>query len=168
MLDRARTDTPDDLAVTYRQDDLDQLDLDPGVFDLAYSSLTLHYLADLPRFLGVVHEALVPGGAFVFSAEHPILTAPSHPAFVAGPDGTPVWPLDRYLDEGPFTTDWLADGVEKQHRTIATYVNDLVDAGFTVDRLVEWAPSPEQAATEPEWVVDRNRPYFLLVAAHRA
>ena len=64
-------------------------------FDLAYSSLTLHYLADLPRFLGVVHDALVPGGAFVFSAEHPVLTAPSHPGFVDGPGGGPVWPPVR-------------------------------------------------------------------------
>jgi len=29
----------------------------------------------------------VPGGALVVSAEHPILTAPSHPDFVDGPDG---------------------------------------------------------------------------------
>ncbi len=168
MLDRARSDTPTAGPVTYRQVDLDRLALDGAAFDLAYSSLTLHYLVDLPRFLAVVHDALVPGGAFVFSAEHPILTAPSHPAFVDGPGGGRVWPLDGYLDEGPFTTDWLAEGVEKQHRTVATYVNDLVGAGFTVDRLEEWSPSAAQVADHPEDADERLRPYFLLVAAHRS
>jgi SAM-dependent methyltransferase len=79
MLDRARADTPAALPITYRQVDLDRLALDPGTVDLASSSLTLHYLDDLRRFLAVVHDALVPGGSFVFSAEHPILTAPSPP-----------------------------------------------------------------------------------------
>jgi SAM-dependent methyltransferase len=168
MLDRARADTAATLPVTYARVDLDELVLDPATFDLAYSSLALHYLADLPRFLGVVHDALVPGGALVFSAEHPILTAPSHPAFVDGPDGGRVWPLDGYLDEGPFTTDWLAEGVEKQHRTVATYVNDLVGAGFTVDRIEEWSPSPAQVEARADWADERQRPYFLLVVAHRS
>src|SRR5262249_48811059 len=146
--------------------DLDQLDLDPGAFDLAHSSLTLHYLADLPRFLTVVHDALAGGGTFVLSVEHPILTAPSHPAFVDGPTGR-VWPLDGYLDEGPFTTDWLAEGVRKQHRTMATYLNDLIGAGFTVGRVEEWSPSPAQVAARPQDADERLRPYFLLVAVHR-
>lgn len=167
MLDRARADTPGTLPITYRQVDLDELALDPGTVDLASSSLTLHYLADLPRFLAVVHDALVPGGVLVFSAEHPILTAPSHPAFVDGPDGGRVWPLDGYHDEGPFTTDWLAEGVVKQHRTVATYVNDLIGAGFTLDRMVEWSPSAAQVAERPQDADERLRPYFLLVAAHR-
>lgn len=168
MLDRARVDTPASLPIAYRQVDLDQLALDPGAFDLAFSSLTLHYLADLPRFLAVVGDALVPGGAFVLSVEHPILTAPSHPAFVDGPDGGRVWPLDGYHDEGPFTTDWLAEGVRKQHRTLATYVNDLIGAGFTIDEMVEWSPSPAQVADRPQDADERHRPYFLLVATHRS
>jgi SAM-dependent methyltransferase len=168
MLDRARADTPAGLPVTYQQVDLDQLVLEPGAYDLAYSSLTLHYLADLPRFLGVVHDGLAPGGAFVFSAEHPIATAPSHPDFVDGPGGGRVWPLDGYLDEGPFVTDWLAEGVRKQHRTIATSVNTLIAAGFVIDRLEEWSPSVAQVEARPEWADDRHRPYFLLVAAHRS
>ncbi|HEV7721363.1 MAG TPA: methyltransferase domain-containing protein [Iamia sp.] len=167
MLDRARADTPASVPVTYAQVDLDQLALDPGTVDLAYSSLTLHYLADLPRFLGVVHDGLAPGGALVFSAEHPILTAPSHPDFVDGPTGR-VWPLDRYLDEGPYTTDWLAEGVRKQHRTVATYVNDLIEAGFAIDRMEEWSPSAAQVEARPEWADEHHRPYFLLVAAHRS
>ena len=181
MLERARRDTPQP-TVRYERHDLDQLDLDQvgldqvGLdqvgeartsFDLAYSSLTLHYLTDVARLFRTVAAALVPGGTFVFSVEHPIFVAPTRPTFVDGPDGVPVWPLDRYLDEGRRVTDWLAEGVVKQHRTIGTYVNELVGAGLVVDRLIEWGPNDEQVVANPEWAVEQQRPPFLLVAAHR-
>jgi SAM-dependent methyltransferase len=159
---------PPDARIRYERQDLDRLTLPAGAFDLAYSSLTLHYLDDLDRFLATVHAALAPGGRFVFSAEHPLYTAPSSPDFVAEAGRPPCWPLDGYLDEGPRTTDWLAPGVVKQHRTIATYVTSLLAAGFTLTALIEWGPDAEQIAAQPAWAVERNRPPFLLVAAQRA
>ena len=153
--------------ITYERQDLDSLALPAASFDLAFSSLTLHYLVHLDRFLATVHEALAPGAAFVCSVEHPLFTAPTDPAFVPGAGGRPVWPTDRYLDEGPRTTDWLAPGVVKQHRTIGTYVGLLRGAGFELTDLVEWGPSAEQIARVPEWSVERDRPPFLLLAARR-
>lgn len=150
MLARAREMTSDP-AITYRQADLETLELPAASVDLAYSSLTLHYLEQLGRLFAVVHRAVVPGGRFVFSAEHPLYTEP-------GPD---------YLDEGPRTTDWLAKGVVKQHRTLATYINLLIGAGFTVRRIEEWGPTREEIAAHPEWRIDHRRPSFLLVSADR-
>jgi SAM-dependent methyltransferase len=166
MLARAKADT-DHPRVRYERHDLERLELPSGGFDFAYSSLTLHYLVDLAGAFGVLHRSLLSGAAFVFSVEHPLFTAPSSPAFVEGPTGTQVWPLDRYLDEGPRITNWLAQGVVKQHRTIGTYVGLLVDAGFAVEQLLEWGPSAEQVVAVPEWAVERERPPFLLVRARR-
>jgi SAM-dependent methyltransferase len=166
MLERARRDTAQP-QVHYERHDLDHLELAPASCELVYSSLTFHYLADLDRLFAQAARALVPGGGFVFSVEHPIFTAPRHAAFVDGPEGAPVWPLDRYLDEGPRVTDWLAPGIVKQHRTVGTYVNLMCDHGFVVDRLIDWGPSDEQVAATPEWAVEQERPPFLLVAAHR-
>jgi SAM-dependent methyltransferase len=170
MLARARADTADgaETRIAYERQDLDDVRLPAAAFELAYSSLTLHYLTELDRFLRRVHDALVPGGTFTFSAEHPIATAPSRPAFETAADGRTAWPLDRYLDEGPRTTDWLAPGVVKQHRTIGTYVEALLGAGFTPTRLVEWGPSPEQVAAHPEWAPEVERPPFLLMRCHSA
>jgi SAM-dependent methyltransferase len=162
MLERAGDDT-DDSRITYERRDLDALELPPGSFDVAYSSLTLHYLGDLERLLTTLRRALVSGGSFVFSVEHPIYTAPTAPGFVTSADGVTAWPVDRYLDEGPRVTDWLAPGVVKQHRTVGTYVDSLRRAGFVLDQLVEWGPSPEQVAEVPEWAAERERPPFLLV-----
>ncbi|HYD08112.1 MAG TPA: class I SAM-dependent methyltransferase [Reyranella sp.] len=150
MLARAR-ETTSDSAITYRQADLETLELPDASFDLAYSSLTLHYLENLAGLFATLHRALVPGGALVFSAEHPLYTEP-------GPD---------YLDEGPRTTDWLAKGVVKQHRTLATYLNLLIAAGFAVRRVEEWGPTREEIAAHPEWKIDHRRPSFLLVSAVR-
>ena len=166
MLERAVADTNDD-RITYEQRDLDSLELDPGQYDLVYSSLTFHYLVDLDRLFRQVHASLSPGGAFVFSVEHPILLSPRHQAFVDGPAGHPVWPLDGYLIEGERITDWLAPGVVKQHRTVATYVNTLIGAGFRLDRLVEWGPSDEQIADVPEWATEVDRPFLLLASVSK-
>ena len=167
MLARAAADT-NDHRITYEQHDLDSLELPAASFDFAYSSLTLHYLDDLDRLFATVHQSLRPGAAFVFSVEHPICTAPTNPGFITGDDGITTWPVDGYLRPGPRTTNWLAPGVVKQHRTITNYVQSLLDAGFTLTDLVEWGPSPEQIAQVPGWDIELDRPYFLLLAAVRS
>jgi SAM-dependent methyltransferase len=150
MLARAREMTSD-AAITYRQADLETLELATAVFDVAFSSLTVHYIEKLDALFATVHRALAPGGHLVFSAEHPLYTEP-------GPD---------YLDEGPRTTDWLAPGVVKQHRTLATYLNLVITTGFTLRRVEEWGPTRAQIAAHPEWKIDHRRPSFLLVSAAR-
>ena len=73
----------------------------------AYSALAIHYLADLGRLVQQVHAALRPGGTLVITTEHPVFMAPTAPEWVKV-GGRRVWPLDRYADEGPRVTEWLA------------------------------------------------------------
>ena len=166
MLARAR-ETTEDAAITYTRADLESLELTAESFDLVYSSLALHYLAHLDRLLAEVHRALRPGGSLVFSVEHPIYTAPTAPGFTAGPAGRKSWPVDGYLEEGPRSTDWLAKGVIKHHRTIGTYLTLLLRRGFTLSHVEEWGPTDEQIAANPSLADERPRPPFLLVAARR-
>ncbi len=134
MLERAAAATADH-RITYQRQDLDVVELPEGAFDVAYSSLALHYLSDLARILATIRGSLVPGGAFVFSIEHPIYSAPSHPQFVTDPSGHVTWPLDRYQIESLRMNDWLAPGVEKYHRTIGTHVSGLLQSGFVLEHL---------------------------------
>jgi SAM-dependent methyltransferase len=166
MLGRAAADTSDD-RISFQRQDLEVVELPTAAFDVAYSSLALHYLADLGRILASVHQSLVPGGVFVFSVEHPIYTAPSKPEFVTGDSGRVMWPVDQYLVEGPRTTDWLAPGVQKYHRTITTYLSGLQQAGFALHHVDEWGPTTEQIAEHPEWAVELERPQFLMIGVHR-
>jgi SAM-dependent methyltransferase len=166
MLARATAETSDP-AISYLKADLEQFRPARAAFNLAYSSLALHYIEDLERLLTGVHEALLPNGRLVFSAEHPIYTAPRRPGWSVDDAGHSRWPVDGYLDEGSRSTDWLAKGVIKQHRTIGTYVNLLLRLGFVISHIEEWGPSSEQIAAHPEWALERERPMFLLMACER-
>jgi SAM-dependent methyltransferase len=166
MLARAAAATQD-AALTYTRADMERLELPPASFDVAYSSLALHYVENLDRLMSVVHSSVVPGGSLVFSVEHPIFTAPSEPGWSTNSAGRKTWPVDGYLEEGPRTTDWLAKGVIKQHRTLATYINMLLRVGFAVGHVEEWGPTQQQIATNPGWADELQRPPFLLIAAKR-
>ncbi|MDY0882136.1 class I SAM-dependent methyltransferase [Dongia soli] len=166
MLARAKDETKG-AGVTYLRANLEDVDLAPNSVDLVYSSLALHYIENLPSLIAKVHAAMAPGGKLIFSVEHPIYTAPGNPGWTTDANGQKTWPVDRYLDEGARATDWLAKGVIKQHRTIATYLNTLIAAGFTLAYIEEWAPSLSQIASEPDWADERQRPPFLLVACNR-
>ncbi|MFI4947259.1 MAG: class I SAM-dependent methyltransferase [Alphaproteobacteria bacterium] len=166
MLARARADTRD-AAIAYWRADMERVELPREVFELVYSSLALHYIADLGRLMSQVEGTLVQGGGLVFSMEHPIYTAPAEPKWSLDAAGHKTWPLDHYLDEGPRSTNWLAPGVIKHHRTIATTINLLLRIGFAISHVEEWAPSEAQIAARPSLADERHRPPFLIVAAKK-
>ena len=164
MLARARSMT-NDAAISYARHDMETIKLTPKAFGLVYSSLALHYVHNLEGLLGEVRSALIPGGRLVFSVEHPIVTAPLEPGWIDEVAGRKSWPVNGYLHEGERSTDWLAKGVIKQHRTIATYVGLLLRQGFRLTNLAEWGPTLQQIAAQPTLAVERERPPFLLLAA---
>jgi SAM-dependent methyltransferase len=166
MLSRARVETADP-AVRYIRADLESLDLAGEVFDLAYSSLALHYVEDFDRLIGAVARALASPGHFVFSVEHPIYTASMRPEWLETGDGRRIWPVDHYAVEGPRVTDWLAKGVKKQHRTLGATLNTLIGAGFSIRRVEEWSPTAEQVAAQPSLAEELDRPMMALVAARK-
>ena len=166
MIARARADT-NDPAIEYRIADLEQLELPAAAFDFAYSALAFHYIADFGRLMRTVHEALHPGAHFVFTIEHPIYMAPAHPGWTMDAEGRKTWPVNGYALEGPRRTDWLAKGVIKQHRTIGTTLNTLIDTGFAIQHVQEWSPTAGQVAADPTLAEEAERPMMLLVAASR-
>jgi SAM-dependent methyltransferase len=166
MLERAQAMTQH-ASIVWRRADLEMLDVPEGAFELVYSSLAFHYVENLAALLGKIYRALAPGGRLVFSIEHPIYMAPRAPGFRTDAEGHKTWPLDSYQKEGPRVTAWLADGVVKQHRTLGTLVNLLIDSGFTLNRLIEWGPTQAQLDAMPELAEECERPMMLLVAAQR-
>jgi SAM-dependent methyltransferase len=164
MLARARAATPED-GIAYEQGDLETLDLPEEGFDLVYSSLAFHYVEDAGRLFAQIRRALPAGGRLVFSTEHPIYMAPTNPRWAVDEDGGKTWPLNRYLVQGARTTDWLAKGVVKHHRTLGTTLNLLIRSGFRIEHVEEFCPTPEQIAERPELADELERPMFLIVRA---
>ncbi len=102
----------------------------------------------------------------MISVEHPMFTARAAQEWHYGDAGKRLhWPVDDYQQEGPRHTQWLSDDVLKYHRTTATYVNTLIDAGFRLTQIAEPGPSPEMLKEHPDWHDELRRPIFLLIAA---
>jgi ubiquinone/menaquinone biosynthesis C-methylase UbiE len=167
MLDEAKQLTKDD-DIHYLHVSMEEFVPEEHSFDLATSSLALHYVRDYASVLRKVCSALKPKGYFVFSVEHPICTA--------NPIGwckDPLsqrelhWPLDRYREEGKRNTTWFVGNVIKFHRTTETYVNGLIEAGFKILRLEEPEPLPKSIQEQPEFSLHRRRPPVLLLSAEK-
>ncbi len=166
MIARAKADTADS-EVTYTIADLEHLELPAESFDFAFSSLVLHYIVDLDRLLRSVHRALVPGSYFTFTIEHPIYMAPASPGWL-NQEGRKMWPIDGYASEGPRITNWLAEGVVKQHRTLGTTLNGLIQSGFAIRHVQEWSPTAEEVAANPDLAEELERPMMVLISAKRS
>ncbi len=164
MIERARAETAD-AAIEYRIADLDTLDLPEGAFDLAYSALTFHYVQDFDRLVRVIRKALVPNAHFVFTIEHPIFMAAAQAQWIGEEDGRKTWPVNRYSVEGQRRTDWFIKDVLKYHRTLGTTLNTLIDAGFAIRRVEEFAPTPAQIEQAPQLAEELERPMMLIVSA---
>ncbi|NEW05966.1 methyltransferase domain-containing protein [Paenibacillus sp. SYP-B3998] len=165
MLAHARVIT-NDSAIDYRRLAIEDIDFTAGEFDVVISSLALHYVERFDIVCGKIHHCLVPGGTFILSVEHPVFTALAAQDWHYGPQGERLhWPVDDYQNEGLRQTKFLDNDVIKYHRTIATYVNALIDAGFSIMKLSEPQPSQELLAKHSDMRDETRRPIFLLIAA---
>ena len=166
MLERAREMTQSQ-QINYQIRDLEKLQLPADSLDLAYSSLALHYLCDIDRLFTALFSSLKPGGMLVFSAEHPIYTAPQKQGWFVDDEGQKSWPVNHYQQEGERISNWFADGVKKQHRKLSTWINALIKAGFVIEHLEEWGPDAAQIAANPALDEEKERPMVFLLSARK-
>jgi SAM-dependent methyltransferase len=138
----------------YRCEDLQTLTLPADSCELVYSSLALHYLPDVAPLFAVIYQALTPGGTLLFSAEHPVYTA-RRQGWQKDDAGQKIWPVSHYQQEGERISNWFADGVKKQHRKLASWINLLIAAGFVIEHLDEWGPTAEQSPPSRGWMRKR-------------
>ncbi|KYQ90295.1 hypothetical protein DLAC_08898 [Tieghemostelium lacteum] len=152
MLNRARelTNTELQSKIHYQQMDLENAQFNningrSEKFDSVFSVFVCHYIKNLETLFTRVFECMNSGAVFLFTVEHPIYTSTRDldPDWIPLPSSTGdsnkiIWPLSNYNDEGERVSNWLVNGVIKQHRTIATYVNTLIKVGFRIEFMDEW------------------------------
>lgn len=109
------------------------------------------------------------GGAFVFSQENPLTTAPSADEVWTRDEngGYLHYNLAAYSNGGRRTIHWFVDGVVKYHRTFSDVVNALAQAGFVVTAMREPIPSEADLERDPTLARKLHKPDFLLVQAKK-
>jgi SAM-dependent methyltransferase len=167
MLERARELTHDS-AIEYRQMAIEDIEFEADTFEVVISSLALYYVERFDLVCHKVYHCLVPKGHFIFSVEHPLFTSRAAQDWYYTHKGERLhWPVDHYHQEGIRHSNFLKHEVVKYHRTVASYVNSLIEAGFTVTKLVEPQPTRQMLELHPEWQDETRRPMFLLLACSR-
>lgn len=138
--------------------------LPDGEYDLVLSRLAFHYIEHLQPIFERVYECLRPGGRFVFSTEHPVLT--SHQ--VTQKDHTRQdWVVDRYFQTGQRQISWLGGEVFKYHRTVEDFFMLLQETGFEVTHLRESRPRPELFEDSKLFERRSRVPLYLILGAKK-
>ena len=156
-----------DPRISYVQAAMEDFSIGPKAYDVIVSRMALHYVSDYRGMVGSIYRGLRGGGVFVFSVEHPICTALCR-GWHEDAEGKPLfWPVDDYGREGERRHHWFVAGVIKYHRTVETYVNTLLDAGFGLARLLEPQVSGRWRERRPDLMDSARRPPVLVVAAKK-
>lgn len=154
--------------VEYRQIAMEDISFPANSFDAIISSLAFHYTPDFPEICQRIHRYLTAGGDLVFSVEHPIFTAHGSQDWIYDEKHTPShWPVDHYFSEGKRDTVFLEEKVIKYHRTLTTYLDTLLEAGFTIAGIREPKPAPHLLETVPEMQNELRRPMMLIISAKK-
>lgn len=134
-------------------------------FDVVVSRLVLHYIEDVGNVFEKIYHSLVPGGRFVFSVEHPVITSCDRGWQGNGP--RQAWVVDDYFNSGQRTTLWMGGHVVKYHRTIENYFSGLQNAGFIVENLKEATPRRERFTDLDTFQRRQRIPLFLIMAGRK-
>jgi len=140
--------------------DLEDYTAASGSADLVTCRLALQYVEDVRPVMDAVAHCLTPGGRFVMTAVHPVITSPDN-----WPDGPRTsWTVDHYLEPGPRTRPWFGSETLWHHRTVEQYAQALLHTGLTLTARRECAPIPTRCADEPGELARRRRvPLYLLL-----
>jgi ubiquinone/menaquinone biosynthesis C-methylase UbiE len=160
MLAVAETQT-NKKTIQYKRCAIEDFSIDVGSVDLVVSSLALHYIADYLKLVKKIYAGLKIGGHFIFSVEHPMSTA--NPQAIHCTSDNEYWPIFNYRNEGQFQQTWFIENVIKYHRTIQTYINNLIEAGFAIEKILEPMPNDELTTKRPDFTIHQIRPPILVI-----
>ena len=162
LLEKARAaEATEPLGIDYVLADATEPDALAGeTFDGAVCHFGLSDIDDFSGALATVARVLRSGGWFVFSIVHP--------CFPGVGEAPSSWPPGRgYYTEGW----WLADSpgfrgkVGANHRTLSTYLNDLVEHGLALERVAEPLPNDDWVSSKPS---HDPVPLYLVARARKA
>ncbi|MGM0846685.1 MAG: class I SAM-dependent DNA methyltransferase [Bacillota bacterium] len=140
---------------------LEKLKINEAKYDLVISRMVFHYIEDLDGLFREVNKAIKPGGKFVFSVMHPVLTSTFD--HFSGKEKRTHWIVDNYFESGKRVENWMDHSVVKYHRTLEEYFSLVLSAGFTINNVKEAAPRRELFSNEEEYKRRTRIPLMLIL-----
>jgi len=133
--------------------------LEAETFDLIISPLVLNYIDDLRPIFARFYRLLKNGGTLVFSVGHPFFD------FV-------YYKSENYFATEKVGTTWRGFGkpvyVPAYRHSLSALINPLLDAGFSLERVLEPLPTEDFRQADPEEYEQLMRsPGFLCIRARR-
>jgi SAM-dependent methyltransferase len=140
-------------------------------FDAVVACLVFEHIRDVDAAIAEVARVLVPGGAFVFFLNHPLIQTPDSGWI----DDQILEPPEQYWRIGAYLVeDETIEEVEKGvfipfiHRPLSRYLNTLAENGLLLEHMAEPPPPPGFLARAPEYPESATIPRLLLLRARKA
>ena len=160
LLIHARAHSMEFPGITFQHSDAHKLsEFDAAVFENVVSNMAMMDFENHYAVFDSVARVLKPSGLFTFSLLHPCFEPPFYM-----PDETCVLDevgdfahirIQHYLREGYWQSggDGMRGRVGAYHRTLSTYVNDLLATGFQIVGMFEPTLPPANYDTvEEQWL----------------
>jgi SAM-dependent methyltransferase len=155
----------------YAQADASSLPIAAATVDGVVVCLVLEHVDDLDGAIAEIGRVLSPGGRLVLMLNHPLLQTPGSGWI----DDQVLDPPEQYWRIGSYLTDSAnVEEVERGvfvrflHRPLGRYVNALLDADLTIERMLEPRPPPGFLARAPEYPDAADIPRLLVLVARRS
>ncbi|AKO30934.1 hypothetical protein A6046_00160 [[Haemophilus] ducreyi] len=141
-------------------------ELEEQQFDIVTSSFAFHYIQDFANLLANIATKMTANGTLIFSQEHPIVTC-----YRTGnrwekneKKQQVAYRLNYYREEGERDRNWFQQPFKTYHRTMATIINQLIQAGFEIKQIEE-PMLAEQTKWHQEFKDLQHRPPLLFIKA---
>lgn len=156
--------------VSYARANADDLPFRSGWFDAVVACLVFEHIENLDDAIAEVSRVLAPGGRFVFFLNHPLLQTPDSgwiDDHILDPPEQ-YWRIGRYLVESTEVEE-VQKGVFLPfvHRPLNRYVNALLDAGLSIERMLEPAPPPGFLARAEAYTDAATIPRLLVLVSRK-
>lgn len=159
LIDHARAV---DANGAYIEASAEKLPFNNAAFDLVVSYLALIDIEDYRAGISEMARVLKPGGALLIATLNGFNTAGAESGWIRDAFGQlRHYPVDRYLEERAFWTEWRGIRIVNHHRPLQAYMQALIAEGLQLTHFEE--PAPIIGAPEPKAERYRRAPWFLVM-----
>ncbi|WP_155590447.1 class I SAM-dependent methyltransferase [Lysinibacillus cavernae] len=163
MLDIAKKRTHSQDTIRFLHGNCEDLSfLADEQFDCIISNMVLQDLEDYRSALHEMYRLLKPNSTFIFSILHPCFVTPNSGWIRHEQLDQQYWRVQRYFYEGTYQQLDADPPIVLYHRTLSSYVQAIIQAGFTIENMIEPKPSQEILEKYPQFEEDLHCADFIV------